>query len=190
MAGEGELIVNAWPLRFRAGGQEWAVRQPLCEERDDARAIYRMYEALWTARPEIQLLADVKPSEDELTVIDRTIENAQELLAAAEHPAHKDALKRRIVALKRQRKSWNRAKEIVAERAALARDRWLTLRLLMEPTEAGGWRQMFDPQDPADAAKWETLDDTVREAARPAIWQALRLVEDGHFFSATRSAPG
>lgn len=187
--GEGEIIVNAWPLRFSAAGREWAVRQPRCEERDDARAIYRMYEALWGGRPEIQALADMKPTDEELQAIEGAIDAARKLLERVEHPAHKAALKQRIVALQRQRKTWNRAQEIVAERAALARDRWLTLRLLMEPDGRGGFQPVFDPSNPADAEKWESFDDVIREAARPAIWQALRFVEDGRFFSGTRSAP-
>lgn len=189
MAGETEMISNAWPIRFSAGGQAWAVRQPTCEERDDARSIYRLYEALWAARPEVQALIAVKPSAEELTVFDNTITAAQELLAQAEHPAAQAALQRRIVALQRQKQTWTRAQELTAERAALARDRWLTIRLLLEPTAAGGWRPVFDPQDPADAEKWEAFDETVRDAARPALWAALRLVEDGRFFSAPRSAP-
>lgn len=190
MAGEAEQIAGAWPLRFGVGGQEWAVRQPRCEERDDARAVYRAYEALWRGKPEVKALVELRASDEEVAVFDGALQAAQDMLARAEHPAHRDALKRRIAQLERQKQTWTRADEVVAERAALARDRWLTIRLLLEPDGTGGWRQVFDPANPADAAKWEAFDDGVRDAARPALWAALRLAEDARFFSVTRSAPG
>ena len=69
------------------------------------------------------------------------------------------------------------ADEIANERAILARDRWLTIHLLCD--EHG--RQLFDPDNVQSVAAWEKVPIRVKDAARPLVWEVLRLVVDAPF---------
>lgn len=186
MADEETTIVSGRALLFEAAGQWWSIRQPTCEERDDARAVQRIQAAIWGSRPDVQALADLPPTAGEQASFAAAIAQTEVLLSQVESEPQKKALRERSLILRRRADDWTRADEETAARATLARDRWLTARLLVDEHD----KPVCDPNRPDFAAQWEALPDAVRDAARPLIWEALRLAEDARFFSATRSASG
>jgi ABC-type nitrate/sulfonate/bicarbonate transport system ATPase subunit len=91
--------------------------------------------------------------------------------------AEKDALLDRIAALQRTLDKRSLADELAGERALLARDRYLTQRLLQD--EHG--KPALDLRGPDFAQQWERLPLRVKDAARPAVWTVLGQVRQAPF---------
>lgn len=171
-------IANGTPLQFEADGKTFQLRQPRTEEYDDALALEGLVRRRMLAMPELQPLKDKPCSDMERMTIERLIEMATAELDEAEPGSlHATTLGERLGLYHRLLDSRTLADEIANERAILARDRWLTIHLLCD--EHG--RQLFDPDNVQSVAAWEKVPIRVKDAARPLVWEVLRLVVDAPF---------
>ena len=93
-------------------------------------------------------------------------------------------LTRRIEGLRELNTNRSLADEIAEERGILARDRWLTLRLLCD--ESG---KPVVPPGKVAKDSWALLPLRVRNEARPLIWTILSIVNDLPFGWAQPPAP-
>lgn len=175
-------ILDGKGLTFVVDGVTFRVRPPTTEEYDDAQHLQTTVRKRLLATPEIAELRNLPASEDAQNVMRAAIAATEaELETADADAAH--ALTGRLAAYRRLLEERTLADEIVDERAALARDRWLTLRLLQD--EAG--KPLLSK---GDKAEWERLPLRVKEAARPLIWVLLRMIDDAPFDSARLHGSG
>lgn len=171
-------IANGTPLQFEADGKVFQFRQPRTEEYDDALALEGLVRRRVMAMPELQSLKEKPCSDMERMTIERLIEMATAELDEAEPGSlHATTLGERLGLYRRLLDNRTLADEIANERAILARDRWLTIHLLCD--EHG--RQLFDPDDVQSMAAWEKVPIRIKDAARPLVWEVLRLVVDAPF---------
>lgn len=173
-------LATGAPLPFMAAGQTYQIRQPSPEEYDDARAVQQAYLRLWHARPEVQAIQDLPPSPQEVATYERAAQQAADQAALAEPGSLKQrAMQDRAAFYRATLAHWTAADEVAGDRALLARDRWLTMRLLQ--TERG--QPVLNLRAPAAEVEraWAALPLEVKDAARPVIWRALAGVEAAPF---------
>jgi hypothetical protein len=96
---------------------------------------------------------------------------------AGDGSPEKEGLADRLAALQRAIEKRSLADEMAGDRALLARDRYLTQRLLCD--EHG--KQALNPRAVDFPEQWERLPLKVKNAARPAIWTALGQVRQAPF---------
>lgn len=81
--------------------------------------------------------------------------------------------------------TWKRRDLVINWQAMLRRDRWLTAQLLCD--EKG--RRLFDMTTAEGERAWERLPMSVKEAARPVLWEMLTTIHQIPFVSAPPSGP-
>lgn len=165
---------------FEVGGSSFLIRPPTTEEYDDAEALGKLVRLRTLRLPFVAEAASEPCTDQEKAVYQGMIDAAEERFRLAEDgSAAKDALARRIADLQRQIERRTLADELAEERATLARDRWLCLRLLCDPE---GRQAIPLTGKPADIeAAWEATSLAVKNRARPAIWNELRKVREAPF---------
>lgn len=180
-------IIEAIGMRFEVDGVAFQIRQPATEEYDDAIAMQRLVYRRTLALPEVKALEDQPCSDGERERYEALIAATQQDFEEAEPgSARKDALAEDIARLERDLDKRTLAQEIASERAIMARDRWLCARLLCD----GDGKPVFKTNDKSFPEQWERLPLRVKEAARPAIWAALGLVNAVPFSWETLRGPG
>lgn len=165
------------PVPFFVDGEAFTIRQPSPEEYDDAMAIQSITRKRALALPEIAELQSVPCSDRERAIFEGMIEAAERLYEETEDDAAGTAIAERINRLREQMEKRTLAEEVASERAILARDRYLCQRLLADKNG----KALLDPKSPTFAKKWAKLSLSVKDAARPAIWTALALVQNVPF---------
>ena len=170
-------VMDARPLVFYAAGEQFSIRQPTTEEYDDALGIQNLVLRRTLAMPEVRALADQPCSAAEALTYKAMIAAAEKRFEELEDGFAKDAAAAEVSRLERALERRTLADEIAGDRAVLARDRWLTMRLLCDKDG----KPVFDTNAADVKARWEALPLSVKEAARPAIWQALALVRSAPF---------
>ena len=173
-------IMDGKGAPFAVDGVSLCIRPPTTEEYDDALAIERMVVKRWLNDPALQALKAEPCSAGERAMYEAMIAGTDVRFQEAEDGTpEKDALLGQIAALQRTLDKRTLADEVASERAVLARDRYLTQRLLTD--EAG--KALFDTRLASFAEAWEKLPLSVKNAARPAVWLVLGQVRQAPFSS-------
>lgn len=163
---------------FVVGGVSFLIRPPTTEEYDDALAIERMVQRRWLSAPELQPLKEEPCSDAERATYELLIQDADRRFREAEDGSReKDVLLSRIASLQRALETRTLADETAGDRATLARDRYLTQRLIADENGV----PLFDTKSKDFAAQWERLSISIKNAARPAVWAVLSQVRDAPF---------
>lgn len=171
-------VLDGKAVPFSVDGATFLVRQPTTEEYDDAIALQNLVIRRTLAMPEVKALKDTPCSDAERLTYEAMIEATNIRFHEAEdNSLEKDALLEQITRLQRTLENRTLADETASERGVLARDRWLTMRLLCD--EDG--RQLFDTTKPDVGDAWEALPLRVKNEARPAVWRVLGMVRDAPF---------
>lgn len=171
-------ILDGKGVPFVVDGTTFLIRPPTTEEYDDAIAMERLMSRRWLSDPALAPMKDEPCTDDERRTYQAMIAAAERQFNEAEDGSpEKEALADRLGALQRTIEKRTLADELAGERALLARDRYLTQRLLCD--EHG--RQVFNLRAADFAAQWEALPLRVKNAARPAIWTALGQVRQAPF---------
>lgn len=171
-------VMDGKGVPFSVDGAAFLIRQPTTEEYDDALALQNLVIRRTLAQPEIKELRDVPCSDAERLTYEAMIAAANIRFHEAEDGSlEKDALAEQITRLQRTMESRTLADETASERGVLARDRWLTMRLICD--EDG--KPLFDTTDPKVGDAWERLPMKVKNEARPAVWRVLGMVRDAPF---------
>ena len=132
-------------------------------------------------------MRELPASDDAATLVGDAITQTEQELAEAEAGAddeRAEVLTRRLEGLRGMNDNRSLADEIAEERAILACDRWLTLRLLCD--ENG---KPVVPPNKITKDSWALLPLRVRNEARPLIWTILSIVNDLPFGWAQPPAP-
>jgi hypothetical protein len=161
-----QQILDGTPLTFEFGGRKFMLRQPTTAEYDDAQGVYDAAAARWRRMAEIQPLEGV-PAED-IAMFERAIEHLSKELAEEEDTRKQDHIKSRLASMRREIEHRTALDESVAERALVARDRYLTKVLLCD--DQG--KTLVGSDD-----AWERLPISLKNAARPQVWAVWRMVE-------------
>ncbi len=167
-------VIEGRGVPFVVDGRVFLIRQPTTEEYDDATWVQNITRRRALTMPEVAALKDQPISDAERELFERMIASAEEAFAVAEEGSpQKRALAERVAALRRVLETRTLADEVAEERAILARDRYLALRLICDETG----KQLFDPNDPQSRARWERAPTRLKDAARRAIWEMLQAIE-------------
>lgn len=173
-------LLSGRGLSVEVGGRTFWVRPPTPEEYDDALHLQNVVRKRLLQTPEIAELRSLPPSDEARATLLQAIADAEREYEALEATdPERELLARRLAALRTLQEKRTLADEVAEERAILARDRWLTLRLLTD--EQG---QPIVPPEQIARDSWHRLPLAVREAARPLIWIMLRMIEELPFGSA------
>lgn len=167
-------IMDGKGVPFVVGDRTLYIRQPTTEEYDDALWVQGVARRRALAQPDVAALKGTPISDAERELFERMIAAAEEAFAIAEEGSpQKKAMAERAAALRRVLETRTMADEVAEERAILARDRFLALRLICD--ESG--KQMFDPNKLEDRQRWERAPIRLKDAARRAIWEMLQVIE-------------
>lgn len=150
-------------IPFEFDGAAFFIRQPTTSEYDDAMLLYERAHGSY-------LMSEIG-REDAGTPSVTALRIAETMDAQAETASFVDALKLRDDA-KRMREL-TLAEQLARQYAALARDRWLTARLLCGPDG----QAMFDTRTPDGVRRFDLCPLRLKDAARPYIWQMLEVVQ-------------
>lgn len=162
------------PVWFEVDGQRWGLRHPATEEYDDAVNIQNIARRRAMAAPEMQELRSLPCSPEEQATFAAMIRATQEQLKGLAHGSLEQRhLLARLARLRRMAAERTLADEVADERALVARDRYLTLRLLVN--EHG--QQVFDVYDPLVKKAWDRFPMKVKNAARAAVWTVIQVIE-------------
>lgn len=165
---------------FDVDGASFLIRPPTTEEYDDAEALARLVRQRTLRLPFVAEVSGEPCSDQERAIYQGMIDAAEERFRLAEDgSAVKDALARRITDLQRQMERRTLADELADERAILARDRWLCMRLLCD--DAGRQVIPLTGKQADIEAAWEEVPLKVKNQARPAIWAEIRKVREAPF---------
>ncbi|HNU04161.1 MAG TPA: hypothetical protein PKL67_08400 [Anaerolineae bacterium] len=165
---------------FEVDGVSFLIRPPTTEEYDDAEALGKLVRLRTLRLPFIAEVASEPCTDQERAIYESMIAAAEERFQQAEDgSAVKDALARRIADLQRQIDRRTLADEMADERATLARDRWLCMRLLCD--DQGRQAVPLDSKPAVAEALWEAIPIAVKNQARPAIWNEVRKVREAPF---------
>jgi len=186
---EVDSVLNALdgkPIWFPVNGRRWGVRQLTTEEYDQAVHIQNIALKRALAAPEVQDLKNLPPSDDEKATFAALVGALTQRIKDAEQGSPEQrTLLARLARLQKMAAARTLADEVAAEYALVARDRWLTMRLLLR---ADG-TPVFDLTDPQLGAKWNRLGGRVKDAARSAVWEAVAVYENLPFDSEPPPAP-
>lgn len=160
-------------LPFDVDGKTFYVRAPSPEEYDDAMSLQAAVRKRALATPEIAAMRELPASDEAARMIKEALADTEQELADSEDEAKNEVLRRRLDGLREVSNKRNLADEVAEERAILARDRWLTLRLL---SDENGKPIVAPGKVTRDS--WALLPLQVRNAARPAIWVILGMIND------------
>lgn len=175
--GQLTAVVNADLVPFFVDGEILTIRQPTTEEYDDAMAVQSIVRKRALALPEIAELKAVPCSDRERATFEGMIAAAETLYDETEDGQAQAAIAERINSLREQLERRTLAEELAAERAILARDRYLTQRLLCDKDG----KQVLDPRSKSFVEQWERLPLSVKNEARTAVWTALAMVQNVPF---------
>ena len=156
-------MLDGGGISFEFGGAVFLIRQPTTEEYDDALMI------------EESVRQDVLHSALVVDLKDKPGEQSSQLAEQLETEAEAEASlpkKRQLLDRAERLRRNDSAHEIANLRAHLARDRWLTARLLCN---ADG-EQLVNPETTEGVATWERLPMRLKDTARPYVWQMLEAV--------------
>lgn len=178
-------VVSGEPIPFEVGGRTFYIRQPRTDEIDESSFVQDVVRATALQREEVEYFKTFPCSEDcrqsfeeEIKILDLLFRR----LDPKSETTRRQAISQRIVALQTRLSKYTRADEFADGYAALCRDRYLAFVLLCDSEG----RQMFtDPSNSDQVTVWEMIPLPIKDAARPAIWRALRLIEDLPFVSET-----
>lgn len=171
-------VMDGKGVPFYVDGTPFLIRQPTTEEYDDAIALQNLVIRRTLALPDVKALASVPCSDAERLTYEAMIAAAEMRFKEAEEGSvERDALAEQINRLQRTIERRTLADETASERGVLARDRWLTMRLLCD--EHG--KPAFNTLDPNVGEAWERLPMRVKNEARPAVWRVLGMVRDAPF---------
>lgn len=171
-----DVLGNAL-LAFEVNGRRWHIRQPLPEEYDDAMSLQTMTYRRVLQQPHVVAVQDIPCSEGERRLLKGMIENLEKRFNEMEDGALKEDLAQELARLQVDLNQRTLAQETASDRAALARDRWLCMRLLCD--EQG--KPVFNTAAPDFEKKWSRLPIGIKDAARPSIWEVLTLVREAPF---------
>jgi len=168
-------------LFFDVDGQTFAIRQPTPEEYDDAEHMRELAYKKALTRPEIQELRNQPCSDEERAAFESVIAQSEARFRelADDHPA-KQQLAEEIAQLRQTLERRTLAEELAWNRGILARDRYLTGRLLCH---ADGTPYFNQRDEKVFQEQWRALPIKIKDAARVKIWQALALVREAPFSS-------
>ena len=167
-------------LPFEVDGKLFHVRQPMPEEYDDGEMLKTLAYQKTLKQDYVQDVADVACSDGEKALFEMVIKDTQarfDALGDVENALLKDQLAAEIARLRNDITDRTLAQEFASDKATLARDRWLTMRLLCD---ADG-KPVFDLAAKDFAAQWAKFPIKVKDAARVIIWHALALVREAPF---------
>ncbi len=168
------------PVWFTVDGTRWGIRHPSTEEYDDAINIQNIARRRALAAPEAQDVRGLPCSPDERDMFETLLRATQERLKGVPHGSLEQRnLLARLARLQKMVAERTLADELADERALVARDRYLTLRLLVDAAGA----QVFDVYDPAVKRAWEKFSMKVKNAARSAVWLVMQVIENIPFAS-------
>jgi hypothetical protein len=171
-------ILDGKGVPFVVDGATFLIRPPTTEEYDDAIAMERLMQKRWLSDPALASLKDEPCSDEERRTYQVMIDAAErQFTEAADGSQEKQNLAERLASLQRTIEKRTLAEELAGDRALLARDRYLTQRLLCD--EHG--KQILNPRAADFPEQWEGLPLKVKNAARPAIWTALGQVRQAPF---------
>lgn len=177
LTGQLTAAINADLVPFAVDGAVLCIRQPTTEEYDDALALQSIVYKRALATPEIADLKELPCSDTEQATLQAMLDAARQMYDETDDEAAQSALVERIDRLQNQIATRTLAEEVAANRAILARDRYLTQRLLCD---ADG-KPVFNLKAASFKADWERLPRSVKDEARPAIWQVLAMVQNVPF---------
>lgn len=187
---EADSVTNALedkPIWFTdRKGRRWGIRQLTTEEYDQAVHIQNIALKRSLAAPEVQDLKGLPPSDDEKATFAALVGALTQRIKEAEQGSPEQrTLLARLGRLQKMTAARTLADEVAAEYALVARDRWLTMRLLLR---ADG-TPAFDTTDPKLSVKWNRLAGQVKDVARSAVWEAVAVYENLPFDSEPPPAP-
>lgn len=166
-------IMDGKGIPFEVSGRRFFIRQPTTEEYDDAANLQNLVVRKALATPEIAELKSVPPSDDELEQYDRMIKAAEAGFKESEIDGDRQRYADRAAQLRRVLEKRTLADEIAEGQGILARDRWLTARLLCDVDG----KPIFDTTSKGFKQKWDRLSMEVKNSARPVVWAMLGLVQ-------------
>ena len=170
-------VMDGGPIPFWVDSQQFFIRQPTTEEYDDALTVQTITRKRLLALPEFAEMKDTPCSDAERAVFLSMIEAAETAFETTEDEAARDAMAERIASLQRQLENRTLADEMATDRAMLARDRFLCQRLLC----GADGKPLLNPKARNFSEKWELVPLSVKDAARPAIWTAVAMVQQAPF---------
>lgn len=163
------------PVWFDVDGVRWGIRHPSTEEYDDAVNIQNIVRRRVLLAPEVQELRGQPCSDDERETFEALIRATQDRIKGLAHGSLEQRnLLARLARLQKMLAERTLADEIADERALVARDRYLTMRLLVD--EHG--QQVFDIYDPKVKMAWDRFPMKVKNAARSAVWLVMQIIEN------------
>lgn len=154
--------------------QRWYLRPPNTEQIDEARYVERVTAAVMRARPEMERLAQLPPSDGEMLAYKLAITRWEQTFQEQEdNTTQKERAADMLAYLQQAMEKRTRADEEAGDRAIEARDRYLTFACLAR--EDG--KRVFRGDDAGASEGWEALDFRVKEAARPHVRRLLKVLE-------------
>ncbi len=170
-------ILSGKGMPFEVDGRTFHIRQPTTEEYDDARLYEALVRKRLLAMPEIAELKKLPISDEYRAALEAYISWLEEQYESTDDQDRKETLASQIAAYRLMLDTYTLADEVAGQRAAVARDRYLTARLLCD---ADG-NPMFDMNSPEDVKRWERLPMKIKDAARVAVHVMLEAVENAPF---------
>lgn len=175
---ESDVITRALqgePIWFDVDGTRWGIRHPSTEEYDDAVNIQNIVRRRTLLAYEVQELHGQPCSDDERATFEALIRATQDRIKSSAHGSLEQRnLLARLARLQKMLAERTLADEIADERALVARDRYLTMRLLVD--EHG--QQVFNIYDPSVKVAWDKFPMKVKNAARSAVWLVMQIIEN------------
>lgn len=172
--GSSQQVMGGEPLSFEMDGVKYAIRQMSTEEYDDAFHLQSMVHKRLLQMPEISELRSLPCSSEETEVLRALAERLEQQIAdLPDAGPQRESLRDRLFYVQKIMRNRTLADEIAQERAILARDRFLTMHLLLD-SEGSPY---FDLHASDLKQRWEQLSMRVKNAARPIIWVAIQIVE-------------
>jgi hypothetical protein len=163
---------------FEVDGVSLLIRPPTPEEYDDAMNIQALAYRKALALPEIRDLGDEPCSDAERESYEAMIASAEAEFKEAEDGSDRKREAAEMSArLKRALERRTLAEELASDRSTLARDRYLTSRLLCDRTG----RKILDPKAKNYVEQWAAIPPRVKDAARSAVWTELGKVRTAPF---------
>jgi len=160
-------------VELRVGDRVFYLRPPTTEEYDDARSLQSTVRKRSMASPEVKDLKAYPMSDESREMLEMAVKEAEAEFTESTDEERKVFLTGQLASYREMLESRTLAEEVSENRASLARDRWLTARLLCD---ADG-KQLFD-NTKEGVERWNRFPIHAKDLARLSVWRLLENLEE------------
>ena len=170
-------VLKKTPFPFEADGKTYQIRQLRTEEFDEAEFLARVARLRASRRSEVIEFKGEPCSIEARAMFEFEIQRLEEMFRNVDpdDELRRQAITARLASIRRRQDTYTLEEELTDEYASVVRDRFLCSVLLCD---SAGRQIIGDPSTDEGLQQWEDLPMTVKEASRPAIWRALKLIEE------------